>query len=209
MRGMFVYLADAALFTECLTDRRFPVAMEGAYLELEKAYLNEAGEPGAPLMASVEGSIQQRPAADQPATRATVVVERFINVWPGETCERNRVDASLTNTYWRLVKLGEDDTGAAPGRREPHLLLQEKERRFRATVGCNQLIGRYDAAGSTLRFHATASTRMVCPPPLDRLEQRLITILETTATSRIDGQFLELEDEDGQPIALLQAVYLP
>jgi hypothetical protein len=50
---------------------------------------------------------------------------------------------------------------------------------------------------------------MVCPPPLDRLEQRLIAILETTATSRIDGQFLELEDEDGQPIALLQAVYLP
>jgi len=36
---MFRYLADAAQFEECLTGRSYPVAMEGDYLALERAYL--------------------------------------------------------------------------------------------------------------------------------------------------------------------------
>jgi heat shock protein HslJ/uncharacterized lipoprotein NlpE involved in copper resistance len=209
MRGMFLYLADAALFTECVSGRVFPVAMEGAYRRLEEAYLKGRPEPGAPLMASFEGSIAQRPRMEGGGTAWTVVVERFINVWPGETCERNRTDATLANTYWRLVKLGEEAVGTTPGRREPHLLLREDERRFSATVGCNQLIGAYEADDVSLRFHAAAATRMACPPPLGDLENRLLKALDVTAAWRIDGQFLELEDGDGRPKALLQAVYLP
>jgi heat shock protein HslJ len=50
---------------------------------------------------------------------------------------------------------------------------------------------------------------MACPPPLGDLENRLLKVLDATASWRIDGQFLELEDGDGRPTALLQAVYLP
>ena len=39
MTGMFRYMADAALFTECLTEASFPVAQENDYLALERAYL--------------------------------------------------------------------------------------------------------------------------------------------------------------------------
>ncbi|HSG82036.1 MAG TPA: hypothetical protein VLC48_07295, partial [Gemmatimonadota bacterium] len=46
MQGMFSYMADAALFTDCLLDLRFPVAQEADYLALERAYLGVEHEPG-------------------------------------------------------------------------------------------------------------------------------------------------------------------
>jgi copper homeostasis protein (lipoprotein) len=89
LRGMFRYLADAARFGDCLTGRSYPVAMEGDYLQLERAYLEAAKpEPGAPLMASFEGDIASRPAMEGNAPTPTVVARRFIGVWPGQRCEQ-------------------------------------------------------------------------------------------------------------------------
>jgi copper homeostasis protein (lipoprotein) len=36
---MFSYMADAAGFRDCRNGLSFPVAMEGAYIDLERAYL--------------------------------------------------------------------------------------------------------------------------------------------------------------------------
>ncbi len=207
--GMFVYMADAARLTECRTQRSVPVAMEGDYLRLEQAYLAARPGPGEPLLVTFEGGIEGRPRLDGEGTEATAIVRRFIHVWPGETCERNLADASLTNTYWRIIKLGADDIHVSEGRREPHLILRLGEPMFAATVGCNQLAGGYELTGPTLHFRAGASTMMACSPPLDRLEQSLGEVLTNTRSWRIHAQFLELFDEGGQPIALLQAVYLP
>jgi len=89
LHGMFRYMADAARFEDCLTGRSYPVAMEGDYIQLERAYQEAAKpEPGAPLMASFEGDITRRPAMEGDALIPTVVVRRFIGVWPGRCCER-------------------------------------------------------------------------------------------------------------------------
>jgi len=94
-------------------------------------------------------------------------------------------------------------------RREPHIVLQSgSDNGYRATVGCNQLIGRYDAQGDTLTFAGGASTMMACPPPLDALERQLRDILEQTAQVRLEGQTMALLDGAGAPIAGLTAVYL-
>ena len=200
--GMFVYMADAARLTECRTDRSVPVAMEGDYLRLERAYLDARQSPGQPLMVTFEGGIEERPRLDGEGIEPTAVVTRFIHVWPGETCERNLADASLTNTYWRIVRLGDEAIRPSEGRREPHILLRagdpQSRPRFAATVGCNGMGGGYETAGQALRFQPGASTMMACPPPLDRLERALAG----------HAQFLELFDGDGNAVALLQAVYL-
>jgi hypothetical protein len=63
--------------------------MEGDYIKLESAYLQAAKpEPGAPLMATFAGDITRRPAMEGDALVPTVVVRRFIGVWPGQRCER-------------------------------------------------------------------------------------------------------------------------
>lgn len=89
LQGMFSYLADAASIRLCATDTRLPVAMEGDYLSLERAYLKAlpAGAAGTPLLVNLEGLITSRPSAEpgRPPQR-TLVVERFVGVHPGQGC---------------------------------------------------------------------------------------------------------------------------
>lgn len=98
LQGMFTYMADAARFEECLTSRSYPVAMESDYIKLERAYLEaDKPEPGVPLMVSFEGDITRKPAMDGDAMIPTVIVRRFIGVWPGQRCRRSTSKAGLSD----------------------------------------------------------------------------------------------------------------
>ena len=87
--GLFRYLADAPSLELCATGHRLPVAMEGDYLQLEKAYLRALPpvKAGQPLLVNLEGLITQR-ASMEPGRGPvrTVVVERFGGVHPGRGC---------------------------------------------------------------------------------------------------------------------------
>lgn len=206
--GMMTYLADAAMFEECLTGRLYPIAAEGDYLALERAYLDAQADPGAPLRVHVEGGLAMRPAMEGP-DRAQLIVERFIKIEPGETCPTRVATASLTDTYWRIDSLAGTPVSAAENRREPHLVLMDgPEARFRATVGCNQLFGGYERDGDRFSFGPAASTMMACPPPLDAIERHLRAALSMTQRILIDGTGLHLLGEDGTVLAELEAVYL-
>jgi heat shock protein HslJ len=207
-----VYMADAALVTVCVTGRRYPVAMEADYLKMERAYSAQAQPPGSPLHVTFDGAILQRPKMEGGGTEATVVVQRFINTWPGESCERARADASLADTYWKIARLGTNDVKTATGQREPHLLIRSPAKDglqgdYSATVGCNTIRGSYAAAGSTLKFSPGASTRMACAPPLDALERQLGDLLARTVRWSLKATTLELFDAGDGTLGLFQAVY--
>jgi uncharacterized lipoprotein YbaY/heat shock protein HslJ len=210
MGGMFRYMADAALFQECLTGRNYPVAMEGAYIDAERAYLALDGiEPGAPVFAVLEGQLAMRTPMEG-NDRMHLVIDRFSRFVPGETCERNRATASLTNTYWRLLEIAGTPVGPFEGAREPFLVLREgDEPSFNASVGCNMMRGGYEAAGDTLDFGPAAMTMMACPPPLDTRERALGAALEAVARWQVNGNTLELFDAEGSVVLLGEAVYLP
>jgi len=86
MRGMYRYMADAASFTECLTGERWPVMTEADNLRLERAYLAARREAGEPLLVSVEGRVELRPPMEGDVQVPSLVVERFVAVWPGQDC---------------------------------------------------------------------------------------------------------------------------
>lgn len=206
--GMMRYMADAAIFEECLTGKRYPIAMEGAYIDLERAYLADASLPGAPLYVHVEGGLLMRPAMEGP-DRRSLVVDRFIRTRPGITCERQRANATLTNTYWRIDSLRGEPVATVEAMREPHIVLHTgAEPRYAATVGCNRMAGSYTHAGDALSFGAGLSTKMACPPPVDALEREFISVLTEVQSYRISGETLTLQDRSGDIIALLTAVYL-
>lgn len=96
MRGMYSYMADAALFTECLTGRRFAVAFEADSISLEKAYLKAQSVPGQAILVNVEGQIAQRPAMEGDRTEQSLVVDRFIGIWPGQACDQPQRGKSET-----------------------------------------------------------------------------------------------------------------
>jgi uncharacterized lipoprotein YbaY/uncharacterized lipoprotein NlpE involved in copper resistance len=87
--GRFRYMADAASIQLCATGRRLPVAMEGDYRRLEQAYLqaHPGGAGGQPRLVALKGLISDRPSAE-PGRQAerTLVVERFIALYPGKDC---------------------------------------------------------------------------------------------------------------------------
>ena len=100
-----------------------------------------------------------------------------------------------------------DEVGAQPNRREPHVVLHSgADNRFRATVGCNQIVGRYQSDGKMPTFGMAASPRMACSPPLDTLENRLRDALSETRGVLPDGQRLVLLDAEGNIAAKLAAV---
>ncbi len=178
--GMMTYMADAAVFEECRTGRIYPVVMDGDFLALEQAYLADQAPAGAPLYVNVEGSFLMRPAMAGPDQRS-LVVNQFVRTRPGITCERQRADASLKNTYWKVdVLAGEDVAGLPSGGREAHVILRENDGRFSATVGCNGMLGEFTQRHGMLKFGRTAATMMACPPPLRDLEQSLTQALEAT-----------------------------
>jgi heat shock protein HslJ len=209
--GEMTYLADAARFTECMTGRSYPIAFEGDFVKLERAYLAAASEPGARLYVTFDGSIVDRPKMDGEGVERTVVVKRFVNVWPSQRCDRAMAHAALANTYWRVVRLAEAQVAAAGGRREPHLVLREADGRsnYSATAGCNSLAGAYTVDGDRIRFsQAAATTLLPCPPPLDALEREFGLALAKAERWSITAGTMEFFDAAGQPVALFEAVYL-
>ncbi|WP_421725994.1 hypothetical protein [Bauldia sp.] len=80
MVGMYSYLADAAVFTHCETEVRYPVAFEEEHILLERAYLEVIDEPGAELLVFIEARIEERPAMDGPGIEINVIPEKFVRV---------------------------------------------------------------------------------------------------------------------------------
>ena len=208
MRGMFRYQADAALFTDCASRRRLPVATTGDYEALERAYLELRPGPDTELLATFEGRIEDRPATEGEGSVATVVVERFEGVWPGETCGNPRAVAELEDHYWKLTRLGDQPVRVFPNQREPYLVLRQQEQRVTGSTGCNQFSGSYELDGDTLRFDPLAGTMKACLEGMDQ-ERAFLAALGEVAHWRIEGQHLELLDEDGGFLLRLEERALP
>lgn len=208
LTGMFSYMADAASILLCVDSQRLPVAMEGDYRALETAYLQASLQPGQPLLASLEGLITERPSLEEgrPMQR-TLVVERFIAVWPRESCGNTLADSALRGTYWKLVRLGDNPASAATKQREAHLRFATDALRVAGSGGCNRMTGSFELNGDRLRFGRMAATMMSCPDGMDQ-EKRLLKALEHVERYRIRGSHLELLDATDAVSARFEAVAL-
>lgn len=206
LSGLFTYLADAPSFRACDEGRAVAVAMEGAYIDLERAYLAaDKSGPGAPLLAFVEGEVLPRPPMEGDGTVPTLVVSRYIGLFPGLNCEDAMTDIALTGTRWRIVVIGSLAIELPDGAREAELLLDAESGRYGASAGCNRINGNFEAGEGEIAFAPGASTRMACPPPLDDYERELISVLANARAWRISGRVLELADAAGRRLATLVA----
>ncbi|TPE50805.1 META domain-containing protein [Amaricoccus solimangrovi] len=209
VRGMVSFLADRAQITECLTGRVYPLSTTKEFPTLEAAYLAAGVAQGTPLMASLQGRVLQEGDEEDGEKGPLVIVNRFTGVWPEETCEQAMSSRSLTNTYWRIVRLGKTEIEPAAHLSEPHLVLKEGENRFVATVGCNEISGGFERNGDKLNFKAPATTLKGCQPPLADWERMLAEALANARGWRVNGEALELLDSAGMQIALFQAEAIP
>ncbi|MBD1389990.1 YbaY family lipoprotein [Neiella sp. HB171785] len=88
LTGDFRYMADAALFLECGTDRRWPVAANDIRRQLELQYGQLKAGPGEPLLMTVMGAIERRPGMEDGSELDTLVLSKVIAISEQqETCD--------------------------------------------------------------------------------------------------------------------------
>ncbi len=66
------------------------------------------------MLVSLDGRVAMRPRIEGEGQQPTLVVERFIGVWPGESCGARFATEPLENTYWKLTRLGDMAVTVAP-----------------------------------------------------------------------------------------------
>lgn len=197
LRGELAMDASALRFRECLTGSSFFVDDNGEGAAARQAMITARSDS---VYVTIEGTLHS----------TSVIVRRFINAWPMESCERSLSDASLTNTRWRLDRIDREALRLSEGQREPYLLLRDGAQgaKYEASAGCNQMAGSYALSAQSLSFAAGPMTLMACAAPIDALEKRYIDALSRARRFRVLGNTLELMDETGASLALFEALYL-
>jgi heat shock protein HslJ len=115
--------------------------------------------------------------------------------------------ATLENTYWKVLQLGDREVNVASEQREPYLVLHSDEQRVAGFGGCNRLTGSYSLSGDDLRFSQMAGTMMACAEGME-YEQALHDALGQVARWHIDGERLDLYDESGKLVARFESRYM-
>jgi copper homeostasis protein (lipoprotein) len=87
LRGTYVTIKDEGGFTECLTEKRFPVAKEWDHFALDAAYLAESPEVGEPILMTLEGRFVWREVEESSTPKEHLLVEHFDRAWPNERCD--------------------------------------------------------------------------------------------------------------------------
>jgi len=116
-------------------------------------------------------------------------------------------DASLTETYWKLIELDGQAAVIGAGGRELHMVLASDGSRVHGFSGCNRLTGSYQRTDGQLSFSQLASTRRACMEGMEQ-EQRFLDGLGRTSRFIIRGDTLTLYSGDAQPTMRFVAVAL-
>jgi len=212
LRGMYSYMADAGWFVDCRSGVRLAVAQEGDNAALERAYSQARGQPGAgagdgvPMLATVEGRVEDRMPMEGPGPRPTLIVEKFVSV-AAEGCSGPSSTARLENTYWKLMAIRDTVVETPEGAREVHLVLNSQERRVNGFAGCNRFSGGYTLDGPKIKFSGIAGTMMACASGMDT-ERKLHDTIPNVAGWKITAETLQLTNAQGMTIATFESRYM-
>ena len=158
-----------------------------------------------PLVVQLQGRIASHPPAGMEGNHATLIVERFLSAFPGETCGARGVTHALEGTRWVLTRVGTEPVRLSTGQREAFITFDAKTSRVAGFGGCNRFAGSYvlDASGGRLKLGAVASTKMAC---MGRdFESPFLRALTNVASQRITDAHLELLDAAGVVVARFEA----
>jgi heat shock protein HslJ len=195
LQGMYRYMADAGIFIDCATREQWPVATEGDNATLEREYGKARIAPGAPLLVTVHGRLEPRPKVDGRGKETNLVVDRFVRIWPRETCgSMTKVD--LENTRWELLELHGESITVKVKDKAPYLELNPEKASAYGFGGCNRFFGSYQATERTLRFSTMGATRMACPEGMDQ-EQAFFRAIDATQRYEVHGSKLLLYSDSG------------
>jgi len=153
LRGMYMYMADAGRFTECLTRRTWPVAQEADNAALEAAYSKARRESGQQLLVDLEARVAMRAKMEgqglhlilQPASHRVNGFSGCNRLTGGYTLDGNRL--TFGQTAGTLM--------ACPNGMDTERAFLDALRQVRTAKVTRQHLDVFDASGKFLaRFEA-------------------------------------------------------
>jgi putative lipoprotein len=121
---------------------------------------------------------------------------------------QGKAQASLTNTYWKLMTLAGKPADIGAGGRELRLQLVEKDTRYHGFSGCNNYNGGYSLKpGNGLELGPAAGTRKACMEGMEQ-EHAYLQMLDRVSSYAIEGESLRLLDADGAELATFESRYM-
>ncbi len=85
--GMYRYMADAALFEDCITGKRYPVAFLGANMEMENQYGRVKKEAGSPVYVEIEGFVKDLPTMEGDGTETNLIITKVLGFIADAKCK--------------------------------------------------------------------------------------------------------------------------
>lgn len=86
LHGTYWQIDSLGRFRDCTSGEQWMVAQEGDNKALEQTYAQSVVTPGSPVVVTVEGGIDYRPRPDGSGREIMLIVARFVQLGPGETC---------------------------------------------------------------------------------------------------------------------------
>jgi heat shock protein HslJ len=105
---------------------------------------------------------------------------------------------SLTGTEWTAVSVN-TGTGAVSGLVGGVMITAtfDEDGNVSGSAGCNSFTGTYTVDGDTIDVGPLASTKKACADDVMTQEAAFLTAMDNATTLTIDGDRLELRDDDG------------
>jgi putative lipoprotein len=137
----------------------------------------------------------------------TVAVDAFL-LLPGIGTDAagGRPAASIEDTYWKLVAIGDARALSGAGAREASFTLHAADRRLSGSTGCNRLVGTYDLGNGTFKLVPGGTAMMACAMDLMQQESDFVAALTMATGYRVSGDSMELLNAD-RVLARFVAVY--
>lgn len=118
-----------------------------------------------------------------------------------------KANAEFTNTYWKLMSLGEKPVKLGAGEKELFIQFIAEKNVIKGFSGCNNFTGAFEANQGKLTMGPVAGTRKMCMQGMDQEQAFLISIGEFASYS-INGEALTVKSDKGELIATFESRYM-
>ena len=191
IRGMFGIENGIVMLKDCASQVSFPVSQGGDYDSALQNYLNTPHDMNKAILVSILGRVVQH-------NREEIVIEQFRKFYPDSDCQGNKIKTSLTGTHWQILEINNQKRSELTNKMA-HLLLK-RDKTIEGFSGCNNISGTFLIKGDVLLINRELVTRKACPGGMDG-ENRLVSVLDGVESYRIEGNILELIDQNDQVLA--------
>ncbi len=119
----------------------------------------------------------------------------------------DKIEADITERYWKLTELAGQDLKNNDADREAYIILKEGSGKVIGAGNCNAISGEFETdSPNRIRFTSLARTYMACQTI--QTEEAFLQVLQIADSYHLDNDTLQLFKGRMAPLARFEAVYL-